>query len=132
MNDTRPVLIAHLFSGYSLTNFLQTPYSKFMASRVKSSVRTSNTVRGQRETMLSQEGFVQQFAQLFHHYHDALSPQVERSNRTQSFAARSVSSDEQDRMLTAARLAITELETTSHLQDSRKYFAKPGEAEWGC
>jgi len=33
----------------------------------------------------------------------------------------------------AARLAILELETNACLQhDRRRYFAKPGEAEWGC
>jgi hypothetical protein len=24
------------------------------------------------------------------------------------------------------------LDTKAHLEDSRRYFAKPGEAEWGC
>ena len=30
-------------------------------------------------------------------------------------------------------LAILEMETNARLEDdSRRYFAKPGEAEWGC
>jgi hypothetical protein len=33
----------------------------------------------------------------------------------------------------AARLAIMEMETNARLEeDARKYYAKPGEAEWGC
>jgi hypothetical protein len=33
----------------------------------------------------------------------------------------------------AARLAILELESNARLEaNARKYFAKPGEAEWGC
>ena len=41
--------------------------------------------------------------------------------------------EERNRLVAAARLAIRELETNSYLQDgSRRYFAKPGEAEWGC
>jgi hypothetical protein len=36
-------------------------------------------------------------------------------------------------MIAAARLALIELEATDQKrEDSRKYFAKPGEAEWGC
>jgi hypothetical protein len=36
-------------------------------------------------------------------------------------------------MIAAARLALLELGGIDQQQeDSRKYFAKPGEAEWGC
>jgi hypothetical protein len=36
-------------------------------------------------------------------------------------------------MVAAARLAILEVaSTTKEVEDSRRYFAKPGEAEWGC
>jgi hypothetical protein len=34
-------------------------------------------------------------------------------------------------MIAAARLALLELGAHDQ-EDSRKYFAKPGEAEWGC
>ena len=44
-----------------------------------------------------------------------------------------LAADDRNRMMAAARLAILEMETNSRLQEnSRKYFAKPGEAEWGC
>ncbi len=83
--------------------------------------------------MSTQDIFVQQFARLFHHYQQALAPEVERSAETQPSAWNSVSSDERNRMVAAARLAMLELETTARMEaDARKYYAKPGEAEWGC
>src|SRR5271157_708032 len=82
--------------------------------------------------MSTQEVFVQQFAELFHHYRESLSPEAERS-QTQFGSWNSVPSDERNRLVAAARLAILELETNARLEaDSRRYFAKPGEAEWGC
>jgi hypothetical protein len=37
-------------------------------------------------------------------------------------------------LVSAARLAILELETNARMEedDSRRFFAKPGQAEWGC
>lgn len=86
-----------------------------------------------KETMSTQEVFVQQFARLFHHYQEALSPKQQSAGEAQKQAWNSIPPDERDRMVAAARLAILELETNTRLEDdSRKYFAKPGEAEWGC
>ena len=82
--------------------------------------------------MSTQEVFVQQFAKLFHHYQEALAPEAESGTKAQ-VAWSSVPPDERNRMVAAARLAILELETNTRMEnDSRKYFAKPGEAEWGC
>ena len=78
--------------------------------------------------MSTQEVFVQQFARLFQHYREALSPEAEKENATWY----SLPPDERDRLVAAARLAILELDTNSQKEDSRRYFAKPGEAEWGC
>ena len=83
--------------------------------------------------MSTQEVFVQQFARLFHHYQEALSPETATSTAAHPEAWTSVPPDERNRMVAAARLAILELETNARMEaDSRKYFAKPGEAEWGC
>jgi hypothetical protein len=83
--------------------------------------------------MSTQEVFVQQFARLFHHYQEALSPEGESATAAPPQAWNSVPRDERHRMVAAARLAILELETNARMEDdSRKYFAKPGEAEWGC
>ena len=35
-------------------------------------------------------------------------------------------------MVSAARLALIELAATPVSKPNRKYFAVPGEAEWGC
>jgi len=82
--------------------------------------------------MSTQEVFVQQFAKLFQHYREALSPEAQRT-ATQSGSWNSLPPDERNRLVAAARLAILELETNARMEaDSRRYFAKPGEAEWGC
>jgi len=79
--------------------------------------------------MSTQEVFVQQFERLFHHYREALSPKAEQ----ESTSWNSVPAEERNRLVAAARLAIFELDTNAHMhEDSRRYFAKTGEAEWGC
>ena len=79
--------------------------------------------------MSTQELFVQQFTKLFHHYTEALAPIVQQKEMPEN----SVSPRETDRLVAAARLAILELETNGHGQEhSRRYYARPGEAEWGC
>jgi hypothetical protein len=78
--------------------------------------------------MSTQEVFVQQFARLFQHYSEALSAETEKENTSWY----SMPPEERERLVAAARLAILELDTNSHVEDSKRYFAKPGEAEWGC
>jgi hypothetical protein len=79
--------------------------------------------------MSTQEVFVQQFARLFHHYREALSTEAEQDSTLDS----SASNQDRNRLVAAARLAILELENNARMhEDSRRYFAKPGEAEWGC
>lgn len=79
--------------------------------------------------MSTQEVFVQQVARLFDQYRKSLSPEVEQENASWN----SVPSEERNRLVAAARLAILELEINPHIHDnSRRYFAKPGEAAWGC
>ena len=91
-----------------------------------------NAQRGLENNMSTQEVFVEQFARLFHHYREARSPEAERTER-QLASWSSVPSDERNRLVAAARLAILELATDARAEaDSRRYFAKPGEAEWGC
>ena len=85
--------------------------------------------KGAQRNMSTQEVFVQQFARLFHHYRDALSPEAEQKSASWN----SVPPDERHRLVAAARLALLELENDARMEDdSRRYFAKPGEAEWGC
>jgi hypothetical protein len=79
--------------------------------------------------MSTQEVFVQQFVKLFQHYREALAPGARRDVASW----KTVPMDERHRLVAAARLAVLELETNTKIEeDSRRYFAKPGEAEWGC
>jgi hypothetical protein len=79
--------------------------------------------------MSTQEVFVQQFERLLNRYREVLSPEAEQ----ESVSWNSVPSEERNRLVAAARLAILDLEANAHMQgNSRRFFAKPGEAEWGC
>jgi hypothetical protein len=66
----------------------------------------------------------ERLAELFHHYHQALGP---------SESWEQVPQQEKSRLIAAAQLALVELASTAReREDSKRYFAKPGEAEWGC
>ena len=78
--------------------------------------------------MQTQEVLVQQFARLAHHDSVALSSDREPESRSHGSAP----ADERHRLVAAARLAILELERRRPEDDSRRFFAKPGEAEWRC
>lgn len=83
-----------------------------------------------------QDVSAEQLAKLFHHYREALAEDFHCNGKGSEEASSSwdrTSQDERKLMVAAARLALLELATTSSPNDpSRKYFAKPGEADWGC
>lgn len=84
-----------------------------------------------------QEVSAEQLAKLFFNYHEALAhgccdnsgiehekPQASSWERTPQ--------NERKLMVAAARLTLLELSTTpAHSQPGRRYYATPGEAEWG-
>jgi hypothetical protein len=75
----------------------------------------------------------EQLAQLFHHYHHALAPDFRCGERVSSETWDQVPAQEKNRLVAAARLALLELSAIAREEeDSRRYFAKPGNAEWGC
>ncbi len=76
----------------------------------------------------------ERLAELFHHYHRALTSSATSSTGREGHGAwREVPQPEKNRMVAAARLALLELESmTNDRVKSRQYFAEPGEAEWGC
>lgn len=83
--------------------------------------------------MSIQEVAPEQLAELFHHYHQALALQSRSSNRPPCETWEDVPAPEKSRLVAAARLALLELATTAREhEESRRYFAKAGEAEWGC
>lgn len=83
--------------------------------------------------MSLQEVLPEQLAELFHHYHQALHPDFVCDSKADVVPWDRVPARERDRMIAAARLALLQLWAhEQQKEDSRKYFAKPGEAEWGC
>jgi hypothetical protein len=83
--------------------------------------------------MSLQEVLPEQLAKLFHHYHQALGPDFACDRKADPEPWEQVPSQEKKRMIAAARLALLDLGASERQQeDSRRYFAKPGEAEWGC
>jgi hypothetical protein len=75
----------------------------------------------------------ERLAELFHHYHQALTPEMSGKGNEGRNSWKEVASQEKNRLVAAARLALLELESmTSERAKSRQYFAQPGEAEWGC
>jgi hypothetical protein len=74
----------------------------------------------------------EQLAELFHHYHRALAPDGGGPGIASAEAWETMPPQEKSRLIAAARLAVWELATDGGEEDSRRYFATPGEAEWGC
>jgi len=75
----------------------------------------------------------ERLAELFHHYHQALTTEVSGKGSEDSGSWKEVSQPEKNRLVAAARLTLLELDSVTDDQlKSRKYFAQPGEAEWGC
>ncbi len=79
-----------------------------------------------------QEVNAEQLAKLFHHYHEALAHDCNSEQSDASSSWDRAPQSERKLMVAAARLALLELSTTSEPpRSSRKYYAQPGEAEWG-
>lgn len=74
----------------------------------------------------------EELAKLFHHYREALAHDGDSRPEATSSWERATQS-ERKLMVAAARLALLELaETPAPSASERKYYAKPGEADWGC
>jgi hypothetical protein len=83
--------------------------------------------------MSIQEVAPEQLAQLFHHYHQALAPHFHCPDQSGCEGWEDVPAQEKGRLVAAARLALLELAAADReRQESRRYFARPGDAEWGC
>ena len=90
--------------------------------------------------MSIQEVSPERFAESFHHFYQALAQDFGCSERPSREAWERVPPQERSCMIAATRLALQEAasgtpakkENAEHEYDSRRYFAKPGEAEWGC
>jgi len=75
----------------------------------------------------------EQVAEIFHRYQEALAPDRAEKTCPSHNSWKEVPDNEKNRLVAAARLALLELESLSKEPPrSRRYFAEPGEAEWGC
>ena len=72
--------------------------------------------------MSSEEVFVQQFAKLFVHYRDALTLDTGRENGSERQTVNEIPAVELDRMISAARLAVLEIETNARERDDARYY----------
>ena len=81
--------------------------------------------------MSTQEVFVQQFARLFEHYQEALTLSGGNASGLGFLSWQDLPQAERERMVAAARLALLELEANDR-EDPRRWYARPGDAEWGC
>lgn len=80
-----------------------------------------------------QEVSAEQLAKLFHHYHQALAHDCGQDGEQRPAPWDRTSQSERKLMIAAARLTLLELSTTpAGSQPGRKYYATPGEAEWGA
>jgi hypothetical protein len=76
----------------------------------------------------------EELAALFERYREALAQDFERpreEDKDRPAGEEPRTRPERRLMVAAARLALQDLSAKS-VTDHRKYFAAPGEAEWGC
>jgi hypothetical protein len=73
-------------------------------------------------------------AKLLHHYHEALAHDFHgRMSHEATWSWEQAPQNERKLMVAAARLTLLELKAMPEEPPAdRQYFAKPGEAEWGC
>lgn len=83
--------------------------------------------------MSIQEVSAEQLAERFYHYDHALRADPNRVSERDTEAWEEISLQERSRLVAAARLTLLDLTSTvKKRENARPYFAKPGEAEWGC
>jgi len=83
--------------------------------------------------MSFQDISAEKLAELFHHYHQALGSNYGNPGRAITDSWSQVPQPEKSRMVAAARLALLELDSTHKKNEkSDRFFAKAGQAEWGC
>lgn len=74
----------------------------------------------------------EELAKLFHHYHGALAHDFDCSGNSTDASWDRTPQEKRKLMVAAARLTLMELAASPSSNESRPYFAKPGEADWGC
>jgi hypothetical protein len=90
--------------------------------------------KGEESMWSIQDVSAEELAKLFHHYRGALAHDFDCHNGEEGTSSWDrAPQSERKLMVAAARLALLELAATPAQADAgRPYFAKPGEADWGC
>jgi len=108
-------------------------FIQFLLVFVSNSYGRKRANKGEIEGMWIHEVAPERLAELFHHYQQALMPEVSGKGSEGQGAWKEVPQKEKSRLVAAARLALLELESmVDDHSRARQYFAQPGEAEWGC
>jgi len=93
----------------------------------------NSELQERQNSMSIQEVSAEQLAELFHHYRQALASDFDCWTEHADQSWKEVPQQERNRMIAAARLVLLKLDSAQgERQDFKRYFAKPGEAEWGC
>jgi len=81
-----------------------------------------------------QDVSAEELAKLFHDYQQALAGDFDCSgDRLPAYSWARTPQNERKLKIAAARLALLELASITPPESNReRYFAKPGEADWGC
>jgi len=83
--------------------------------------------------MSIQDVSAEELAKLVHHYQEALASDFGCNSQEKIGGSWDQTPQNQRKlMITAARLALLELSETRQRKLNADYFAKPGEADWGC
>jgi hypothetical protein len=83
--------------------------------------------------MSIQDVSAETLAKLFHHYREALAEDYDGKGSEHGASSWDRTPvRERKLMVAAAQLTLEELGAESADHPCRKYFAKPGEADWGC
>jgi hypothetical protein len=96
--------------------------------------QVGNSRKGEESMWSIQDVSAEELAKLFHHYRGALAHDFDCHNSEDGTSSWDRTPQSERKLLVAAaRLALLELAATPAQADaSRPYFAKPGEADWGC
>ena len=88
--------------------------------------------------MSIQKVHTEELARFLHRYHHVLAPYFGCGNTSQDEIWTEVADCDREQLVAAANLALAGLrkedreKCDSEQGDRRRYFAKPGTAEWGC
>jgi hypothetical protein len=94
---------------------------------------TKRTNQGGIKVMGINDVSPERLAELLHHYHEALAPEACSTSDRPHTDWKEVPPREKNRLVAVARLALLELKSVADAMPAPKpYFARPGEAEWGC